>query len=242
MAKKQTVEAQVKTAALSPVLFALLNHPRVKEVRYRLTDGATCDEVAQFIQSELLLFDTLDVPTLVTYVQKFRDSIPKWEFRTQEGDFAAPIVEAAIINGTIQRLDLIAEAENLYRTQRMRVDREVTLESLTEKFNPFLGKEVDRANNLIKTLAVLYGDVGLATRNGAEAAAAAEAQGPAQVYGTPEVKEVFEAPESRRKVLLMGEGLAGIMARRKKKKEAAGVVDAPGEAVPGPHGPSKAGP
>lgn len=176
-----------------------------QEVYDRILDGWTLNEVAKFIQDIKKELTDLTPGALVQALQDFRGTIPPAELTKKRLTPVFNKAKAKVEEG----IDELAEMERLYKLQMDRIEIDVATEKKIKKLMPSTGQEVRIAKEVLSAYADLKMDLGLSKRHIGQMQVDARLMADVAVkyQGAPEVQEVMNNAQSRKKVLNLVERL-----------------------------------
>lgn len=175
------------------------------EVHRRILQGWQLPALARYIQEEEKEYLEISFESLVCALKDYRESIPPGELIQER---MPQVFEKAAVE-VQQGLDELTELEELYRTQRKRIDIDFALERSMGKLFPSMTQEMRTAREILSTIAELKMDLGLANRRlgtvDIDAHITAHVEGR---YSNPRLAAVLANPEKRQRLLGIAKQLA----------------------------------
>ena len=184
------------------------------EVHDRFCNGWGVEAMIRFIKEERQELRDRSDNALRSMLTAYKKSIPVGDLVARKRPKAIEKAVAKVANG----IDEISELEKLYLTQMGRLKIDLKTEKNLRKLLPSMTSEVKETRQILESLAQLKMDLGVHQRVPQEHSVSVEGEVEARLVGgeeqySPQVKEVIESPEARRRVqglverfLKLGEG------------------------------------
>ena len=169
-----------------------------KEVHQKLIEGWALTAVAKWIQEDRNESVDIGRDSLVTMLQRYRDSIPPGQLAQK-----IPEVIHAAVEKLEEGLDELKELEDLYRIQKARIAIDFGHEKKLNKLMATTGQEVRVAREILTSIADLKMDLGVNTRHlgQVDAEVKVDVEEVKDSYAKDSIRKVLASPESRQKVL-----------------------------------------
>ena len=189
----------------------LTAHPHHLELRRRLTEGASPQEMLAYVREHVTIFAEFPDNLVLQGIADYRKTIPNYEFRVHDGTITEGVIQGEIVAS----INEIEELESVIRIQRKRVQIGAAFEEKTGLLSPQLDKTIELYADMLSRSATLKVGLGF-YRQGSKGAEAEDVSlaGKDTAYGSEAIKTVMETPESRRKVIRMAERIAALQGAR----------------------------
>lgn len=188
----------------------LLASVQVEEVRRLFVEGRSLDDVCTFVQTNVRGAEDVNKYVVREVLKEYKQGIPRWEFAAARGRLPQMAVKAEVI----QRLDELQELEALYRKQQDRLRIGLAYEQKLQILSPQMNREIVTTAEILARSVELKLSMGIYQRQGVHDPAQDAESDSGQTFGSPEVQQVMDAPEARRKVIQIAERLLTLQRTR----------------------------
>jgi hypothetical protein len=172
------------------------------EVHERICDGWPLSEVATFIQEKRGEYTDAQHVTLMTQLQRYRDSLPKSTLVKKR----IPKYFVAAMHEVETEFDELSALIRLYHRQEGRLDIDGETEKRINKLFPTMTQEIRVAVEIIHRIAQLKMDLGLNERHLGKVDIEAQILGEVSSrYEGTEIGKVLENPKSRGRLRTIAE-------------------------------------
>lgn len=172
------------------------------EVHERICDGWPISEVATFVQEKRGEYTDAKHITLMTQLQRYRDSLPK-------SDLVKKLIPKYFVNAmheVEEEVDELIEFTRLYRIQMERIGIDLQTERNINKLFPTMTQEMRVAREILAEIAELKMDLGVNQRHLGTVDVEAQILGAvAARYEGTEIGKVLENPKSRGRLRTIAE-------------------------------------
>lgn len=172
------------------------------EVHERICDGWPISEVATFVQEKRGEYTDAKHITLMTVLQRYRDSLPKSELVKKR--IPKYFVEA--MHDVEAEIDELIEFTRLYRLQMERIGIDHQTERNIRKLFPTMTQEIRVAGEILNRIAQLKMDLGMNERHLGKVDVETQILGEvAARYEGTEIGKILEDPKSRGRLRTIAE-------------------------------------
>ena len=173
--------------------------PVYGELYTKLCAGVTCENVAEWVQDSCHLLPDVKRTALVRQLYRYRDTIP---FRHRQPVERPKMYER--VEKMAARVNTLDELTRLYNFQLLRIDKVIAFEDSHQVPYPGLGREMDRAAELLQQIINLKMRLGLIKLGGELAGDIVEAESSAMLMGVMATMRALHGPEATDRLTAIG--------------------------------------